>query len=371
MKLTEKRKALIEEAAALASVFDDRDFTQAEINRAEEIYREVKDLNEKIAKAEKAASTIEALADDGTGTKGADMPEMSMWTTDVAETINGHPLGVKALLSGDISTPPAVEVVPLPIRPTRLIDLVPRVGQDQHTWSYLRQVGRDEDVQFVADNSEKPVSEYTFEEIEGRARVVAHLSEPFPLRYLSDHTTMVEILEDQMRSAIIRTIEHNIVHGDGTGEAWEGILYTTGVTAVEFAGDPLVTIRNARTRLEDLDESPTAWVLNPNDAASIEMTRIDEGDGTFLMQGGSMDVIFGEGITRISSRAVPEGLALLADWRQLRLRVREATSVLAATQAGDMWKQNQVQLRAEGRYGLDIRRPQAIAVVELAPGGSE
>src|SRR5699024_3560929 len=110
----------------------------------------------------------------------------------------GQAVGVKALLTGEVSTPPAVEVAPLPDRPVTLLDLVPREGLDQHTFSYLRQVTRENNAGVVADGETKPTSNYTWQEIEDRARVVAHLSEPFPIRYADDHTSMVQVLENQM-----------------------------------------------------------------------------------------------------------------------------------------------------------------------------
>ena len=68
----------------------------------------------------------------------------------------------------------------------------------------------------------------------------------------------------------------------------------------------------------------------------------------------------------MSSLAVPAGTAILGDWSQLRLKVRQDASTLAATQVGDLWQRNQVMLRSEGRYGAQLRRPQAFAVVDLA-----
>lgn len=79
-----------------------------------------------------------------------------------------------------------------------------------------------------------------------------------------------------------------------------------------------------------------------------------------------MDVIFGAGIAQVTSTAVAQGTALLADWSQLKLQVREAESTMGCTQSSEMFDRNQVKLRSEGRFGLKFFRPQAVAVVDLS-----
>jgi Phage capsid family len=69
---------------------------------------------------------------------------------------------------------------------------------------------------------------------------------------------------------------------------------------------------------------------------------------------------------------MPAGSAILADWTQAAILVREDVATLAATQATvdgvNLWETNQVVVRSEGRYGFKVRRPQAFAVVELTEG---
>jgi hypothetical protein len=168
-----------------------------------------------------------------------------------------------------------------------------------------------------------------------------------------------------MREGVLQEVERQLLSGDGVGENFTGLLQLTGVTDVPFTTDILTTVRTARTVLENKGETPTGWVLNPTDAATLELTREGGATGAFLMAGGAWDVIFGEGVTRTTSTAVPQGTALLADWRLVKLGVRETEHTLAATQAGDLFSKNQVMLRSEGRYAPKFYRPQAVAVVHL------
>ena len=345
-----------------------RDLTDSESNEIERLYDRHRDLTTRAEGAEKAQAFVAELAaaptpDDFGSTKAGG----SRWAKSVMQrmTATASGLGVKALLTGQIDTPPAVEVVALPDVPTTLLDLIPRASLNEQTFSYLRQTVKDENADVVADNATKPTSVYTFEEIEDRARVVAHLSEPFPLRYLTDHASMMQVLDGEMRTGVMRALEAEVVAGDGTGEHFTGILTTTGTTGVTFSSDVLTTVRKARTALESKGESATAWVFHPNDVEGLDLMREDGATGGFLMNSAAYAAVFGEGVQRVTSLAVPEGTALLGDWRQTRLRIRENVQTLAATQAGDLFDKNQAKLRSEGRFGFELLRPQAMAVVDL------
>ncbi|PFG40608.1 HK97 family phage major capsid protein [Georgenia soli] len=342
-----------------------RDLTTAEAADIEAKADAYEQLKAQAEQGQKVADVVERLA---VAQSTPTVATGESWGKSVHERLTGAAAarGLKSVLQGQISTPPAVEVSALPTTPTRLLDLIAREELESATFDFLRQVARDENADVVADGDTKPTSVYTFEEINDRARVIAHLSEPFPERFLEDHSSMVQVLDQQMRTGVLRKLEQQVVDGDGTGEQFTGILNTSGVTDVAFATDQLTTIRRARTVLGGLGEAPTGWVLNPTDAEALDLLREDGATGGFLMNSSVYDGLFGQGVARITSTAVPQGTALLADWSQVRVGVRQSDHTLAATQAGDLFDKNQVKLRAEGRYGLKLFRPQAFAVVHLA-----
>ncbi len=360
LKKRDEAQAIVDRAKAA-----ERDLSRDEAREVDALVDEVKILQAK-ANTNRLVAELAAVPHDD-----ADLPGSkaggSRWAKSVMEKMTGTAsgLGVKALLTGQIETPPAVEVVALPDVPMMLLDLIPREGLTESTFAYLRQTVKTSNADVVADNATKPTSVYTFEEVEDRARVIAHLSEPFPLRYLSDHASMMQVLDSEMRAGVERALETQVVSGDGLGENFTGILTTSGVTAVPFSTDVLTTVRKARTALEAKGEAATAWVFHPNDIETLDLMREDGATGGFLMDSAAYAAVFGEGIRRVSSLAVPQGTALLGDWGQTRLRIREGVHTLAATQAGDLFDKNQAKLRSEGRFAFEVKRPQAMAVVDL------
>jgi HK97 family phage major capsid protein len=269
--------------------------------------------------------------------------------------------GVKALVTGsiDVANPISVGVVPMPTNPTRLTDLiVQREGLTGNAFSYLRQTVRTNNAAPVADLALKPTSVYTYAEIDDKAHVIAHLSQPIPERYLADHTQLEELLSSEMFNGVLNAVETQVISGSGVGENVTGILTAAGTTQVPWTTDIFTTLRKARTALQVKQEVPTAWAFSLADAESLDLAK--DANGQFY---GDQPTIFGN-IPKVFAAGIPAGFAILADWTQCKLFVREDVK-LDADRSGSNFTSNAVVLRAEGRYGFGVLRPQAFAIVDL------
>lgn len=289
------------------------------------------------------------------------------WAAAVASSMSAaaKQFGVKAITSGSIDIPTVISTdVALPDRPDRLIDLlVDRQTITSNEFEFLRQTTRSTQAAPVPDLAQKPVSTYTITPVIDRVRVIAHLSEPIPERFLADYTSVMQFLESEMFGGVLDALEAQIVAGDGTGENMVGVINTPGTTIVPFSGDVLTTLRKARTVLQTMHETPTGWVLHPADAEELDLLR-EDASGSFLVAGPGLSNILGD-VPVVVSTSVPAGTALLGDWRQVRVFVREDMR-LDADRSGPNFERNQVVLRAEGRFGIGVLRPQAIAIVHLS-----
>lgn len=302
------------------------------------------------------------------GRKGA-VTTPQLWAAKAARAIarTGQSDGVKAVVSGSLGLPSVlVEAVSDPKVARRFLELIPQPPPlGANNFGYIRQTVRQNNATAVADHATKPTSVFTFEEVEDRARVVAHLSEPIPLRFMTDHAETVALLQSEMAYGLLLGVEDQALTGDGAGENMTGVLGTTGIGQVAFSTDLPTTLRKARTFLDVRDEQPNAWVFNPADAETLDLLREDGATGDFL---SLEDRILGRGITFVVSNALQPGQALLGDWSQCRLWVREGSRLDLNAGGGDLFDKNEVKLRSEGRYGFGVLRPQAIAVVDLAAG---
>lgn len=361
---------LLDEAATIsrAAKAAGREFTAAEADRVEALLEEVDRAEVEIAKSD---ALLARLAPGTHGHDGSD-PEHSpgtkaggSWGAKTAHQLRQLPMGVKAIFAGGVEVDPAVEIAELPAAPRRISDLIPRVGITENTFSYGRQTVREQNAAVVPDGALKPTSVFTFVEVEDRARVVATLSEPIPLRLLEDHDDLGRILDRQLRAAVLDEIERLVMVGSGGGEEWRGLLTTSGLGAQEYSGSVPETIRRARGRLEDAGVPVNAVAMNSADAISLDLMREDGSSGGFLMDTAAYERIFGAGTVAVTSPHVPAGSAVVGNWSELRFRVRNQLNTLMATQSGELFDRNQAKLRTEQRLGFEVRFPAAFVVADL------
>lgn len=301
---------------------------------------------------------------------GADGSEARAWAQRAAQAIHAAGGEGRALVSGAVDVPRLVEATITPLaRPNRLIDLlVNRKQLEGNAFEYFRQTVRTNNAAPVADNALKPTSVLTTEAVQDRARVIAHLSEPAPIRLLQDVEGLAVWLQSEMAEGVLDALERQIIRGDGTGENMEGILTVAGTVPVAFATDVPTSIRKGLTALQTAGEAPNAVVLNPTDAETIDLSRWGASGGYLLPNaltaapGGN--IFGGPEIQRVISPSVPAGQAVLGDWQQVRLYIREQVNVLLDL-GGELFTHNQFVARGEGRFGIGVLRPSAFAVVDL------
>ncbi|WP_273736555.1 phage major capsid protein [Mycolicibacterium septicum] len=333
---------------------------------------DIEELTRSVSETESELARGVPYSLKGTGCDA--MTYAAQWSVRVAEKMRRSMSGgqeSRAVVSGSIDIPALVETEIIPIaRPTRLIDLFPnRVALDGNAFEYFQQTVRTNLAAPVADNAVKPTSILTVTPHTDRARVIAHLSEPTPVRLWDDHQELQSWLTTELVQGVLDALETQVISGDGTGENFTGLLSTPGLTQVPFDTDPLTTLRSAVTALQVLGEVPTGWALNPEDAAAIDLSRWGT-EGGLLVGGyesggdpGSAN-IFGPTARRVVSNSIPVGQAVLGDWSKLRVYVRQ-DATLAIDASGVLFTKNQFVARAEGRFGIGVLRPSAFARVDL------
>jgi HK97 family phage major capsid protein len=251
--------------------------------------------------------------------------------------------------------------------PRRVLDLlVNRTSLGTNTFEYLRQTARVNNATAVPDGALKPTSTFTVNAVEDRCRVLAHLSEVFPVRFLADYDSLVAFLDTEMVEGVEQALETQALVGDGTGETLTGVLATSGTVAVPYSTSLFATIRKARTQMELLGVVPTGWVMHPTDLETVDL-QTDTNGRLYLVGAGGDDrinALFGD-LPRVASSRIPQGTAILADWGQCRLYIREEVR-LDMDRSGVLFDHNQVKLRAEARIGFAVLRAQAFATVDLA-----
>lgn len=305
------------------------------------------------------------------------------WCSDVATRLHRMGGEQRSVISGSIDVPVLVDLPPnlmeLPF-PKRLIDAFPnRRSIDSYTYEFPQQVSRTNNAAPVADLAQKPTSALTVEMVSGRAQIIATLSDPCPIRVFWDMQWVTDWLQMQLYGCVLDAVEHQVISGDGTGLNATGILHQVGTTVQHYDTDLPTTLRSAVSQMQTLGEQPTGWALNPADAQAVDLLRWST-DGGFLSGGyendpgaryGTSANIFGSNdIQRIVTPNVPQGIAILGDFRELQLFLRHSMRLDIATTGGDpdLFQTNAFQMRAEIPVGVGILRPQAFCITYLTSG---
>jgi hypothetical protein len=338
---------------------------------------------ELLAGVERGAYLIES--GDGAGTPSADLArsgirsgikgatvaaDLAVWANDTAGAIikTGRQVGFKALAAGSFDRPQMINtgLFAMPTNPARLLDLIiDRRSVPGNEYEYLVQTTRTDNAAAVVDSALKPTSVYTVTSIQDRVRVYAHLSEAIPNRILQDHQDIRQFLEAEMGRGVLDKLEADIVSGaSGAVENVTGILNVTGVATTAWNTSIPVTLRKARTAMQVANEAPTAWVLNPAQAETLDL--FTTADGEYIVDSSAFANIFGS-IPVLVTNSVPAGQALLADWRMATLYVRESTRLDIDSSGADLFDKNLSKFRAEARVGFALNRPAAFNVIDLTP----
>ena len=304
----------------------------------------------------------------------------AVWARNTARKIAGSGGERRDISTGVLDIPSLVlpSVVPLPW-PQRLTDLFTnRVGAASNAVEYYVEAAgsRDSKASAVADLDPKPVSTFTVTPVTDRCRVIAHVSEPVPVRLMQDAPAVDRFLRTQMAQGLLDGLEKQVVQGDNQGENMKGLLFTGGTTPVPFNTDAATTLRKGITSLQILGEQPNGIALHPADAETIDTQRW--GDLGGLLTGGfendtgegDSTNFFGQSaaIRRVISPSVPKGTGIVADWSTMQLFVRESMSLMVNFWSDALFTSNAYIVRAELRAVVGFIRPQAFAICTLTDG---
>lgn len=395
MNLKAERAAALKAANDIADAAKaaNRDLTDREVAQIEAHLENVKKLDERIEKAARGTAILEYIASgpaplehwDGAPYVEGEKAGVSLFQLKNAGgmvarhlmTADG-PRGVKAVPTTIGQSVPTV-VDPEPIgqggRVDSIFDLLPVVPVETPAWTYRRGTVRELNAAVVGTGEVKPGSRIEFEDVTNTLAVIAHVAGPLPESTLIDYPAMVRFVQDEMLLGVRLAVEDEVFAGSGevitsadgrtVGAHLRGILNTTGVLHQDPAGDALATIATATTRLEADGYTVAGIAMHPDDFVTIATKRNTSG-GFDL--GGAVDpaartiwgvpVRFTRGLTKGTALALSAGAAAIRTGRE-GLDVR-------AVQINDDAARNQIRVRVEGRFALDMYRPGGIVAINLA-----
>lgn len=281
-------------------------------------------------------------------------------------------MGFKAITSlttdadGSAGAAVAPQLIPgiqqLPVRRLTVRDLLTPGSTNSNAVQYVQETGFTNNAAPVVETEQKPESTLKLALRTVPVQVIAHFVHASK-QILDDAPQLRSLIDFRLRYGLSYAEEIQLLNGDGTGANLDGLIPNATAYAEPFAPDAPTIIDALRLAMLQaaLAEYPaTGHVLNPIDAARIELTKDTLGRYIIGNPGQSVGNLTLWGLPVVQTPAIAEDKFLTGAF-QMGAQVfdREEANVEVSTEDRDNFIKNMVTIRGEERLALAIYRPEA------------
>lgn len=376
--IIEQRESLIAELRGIKekAAQEKRGFTSDDAKRIVKISEQINELDVKQKAAEESERLLTAIY------SGA--PKSGAPTAGRTGHMDLSPTSVKSIAKKIVnaagqsrrkSIGSNLEPIPVPLVDTPILlphqnswavsQLVQtRVTDGPTNYQYIRQNRRENNAAVVDPGALKPTSYYDFEEVKGKLKIFAHITDPIHEYWLHDYQDMAAAVTEELITGLRDVQEAALVNGTGVDGQPLGMLNASGILSTPFNTDALTTTRNAITTLESTGSTPGAFILNAKDWERIELAR--DASGRLEFQAGPVDRAQKRlwGVPVATSPTLKEGEAVLFDTSAVTVFTDNLFNITVAPM-GDDFARNQLRIRAEIRSDIGILKPHGISKISL------
>lgn len=260
-------------------------------------------------------------------------------------------------------------IIEIPQRPLRVRDLLAPGRTSSNLIQYFRETLFTNNAAPVAETTQKPESNLTFEQRDAKVIKLAHWIKA-STEILDDAPALQSTIDQRLRYGLDFVEDLQLLMGSGTGQNLAGIYTTAQAYAAPFAvtGATAIDILRLAFLQGELALLPAdAAVLHPSSWARIELTK--DTQGRYLIgnpQGTLTPTLWGRRI--VTTLAMPDQQFLAGNFRQsAQIFDREDANIVVSTENQDDFIKNMVTIMAEERLALADYRPEARIKGSLAP----
>lgn len=228
--------------------------------------------------------------------------------------------------------------------------------------AYLRETGFTNNAAPAAENTTKPYSELTFEEVLEGVKTIAHMLKASK-QILDDLPQLQSFINGRLLNGLKRVEDTQLLFGSGTGNNLNGIhtQATAYKAPIDITGATKVdTLRLAMLQASLADVFATGHVLHSVDWAEIELLKDSTGAYLFANPFGSItQVLWGLPVAETNQPAM-QGKFLTGGFAEAaQIFDREDANVVISTENADDFEKNMISIRCEERLALSVYRPEA------------
>ena len=227
---------------------------------------------------------------------------------------------------------------------------------------YVKETGFTNNAAPVAETTQKPYSDLTFDLVTAPVRTIAHLFK-LSKQIMDDAPGLVSYVNVRGTSGLKLKEENQLLFGDGTGQNLLGLIPQATVfdDALRSTGDTRVdTLRRAIQQVRRAEYRASGIIMNPDDLADLELTK-DAGGNYIIVD----PVEGGQGrvwrLPIVDTTAMPAGQFLVGALdTAAQLFDRQQVIFEISTENADDFEKNMATARIEERLALAVYRPESI-----------
>ena len=265
--------------------------------------------------------------------------------------------------------------VSLPLQPLSVRDIISVLRTNSNLIEFVRvtsftnAAARVPEATTTSDESgRKPESSIALDIVQAAVKTIAHFF-AITRQILADAPQLQSIIDTFGRDGLELVLEEKVINGAG-GADFLGLDNTPGLTLQNFDTDILTTTRKARTKVKYTGRAnPTAYVLNPLDWETLDLTQDNEARYYF---GGPM--VLGTprlwGLPVVECEPVRQGTGFVGDMKQAVLWDRESATMHITDSNRDWFELNILAILFELRAAFGVLRPAAIVKMDLHAGAN-
>ena len=267
----------------------------------------------------------------------------------------------------------STKVITNPNQRLTVRDLLAPGDTESNAVAYLRELLFTNNAAPVAENTTKPYSEITFEEVLSGVKTVAHLMK-IAKQTLDDLPQLRSIINGRLLNGLKRVEDTQLLFGSGVGNNLHGI-YTQ---ATAFANpstkttpsNSLDVMRLAMLQVTLAELSATGHVMHDIDWTDIELIKDANTKGyLFSNPFGTLEArLWGLPVAQTNQAGMLGNFLTGSFADAAQIFDREDANVVVSTENADDFEKNMVSIRAEERLALAVYRPQAFVKGSLTVG---
>lgn len=257
-------------------------------------------------------------------------------------------------------------IVPMAQRRVRILDLITIGSTDSDTVEYVRQTTHTDAAAGTAFGTALPESNYGWTKDSTTVKRAGH-HVVATRGALADSAQLETLLRTKLAPGHLRYLESQVWNGNGSGENLTGILdgsrspQTVGRGSDSYHDVFHKAITKVRVANLYEDHEPTAFVVNPVDYEKIVLEK--DKDDNYLNRRGATEISTLWGMVPVITNLAASGTAVVADWKEAYLWVREGVAVSASDQHADFFLKGLVAIKSEGRVAFDVMEEKAFVTV--------